>query len=186
MKLNKFTINCLLLLLLAGCGDADVNQNIAAYKPVYGTIDNIQSFIKTTAPQPLRSVGKIYTYNNLLLINEVGKGIHVYDNQDPTSPINSKFISIPGNIDVALKDGYLYADLNAGVVTLDISNLDSVKVTHINTEYKGENLQNNPSQSMLNTRPSGKVYYECPDASKGQILTWELATIPKPVCYMNN
>ena len=121
-----------------------------------------------------------------MLINEVGKGVHVYDNQDPSAPVNLKFIAIPGNVDVALKDGYLYADLNFGIITLDISDLDHVTLTHLNTEYKGNDIQNTPPRNQLDTRPSGKVYFECPEASKGTVITWELVQMPKPQCYMNN
>lgn len=186
MKLNTLTVACLFILMMGGCSDKETEQSVLAFKPIYGGSAEIQKLITTTEPQPLKSVGKIYTYGNLLLINEVGSGVHVYNNQDPSAPVNLKFISIPGNIDVALKDGYLYADLNFGIATLDFSDLDNVKLTHLNTEYKGNDIQNTPSQNFIAARPAGKVYFECPEASKGTVITWELVQMPKPQCYINN
>ncbi|HCD67462.1 MAG TPA: hypothetical protein DEQ56_03205 [Bacteroidetes bacterium] len=186
MKLHTLTIAACFILLIGSCSENETTKSIIGFKPVYGGIEDIQKLITTTTAQPLKSVGKIYTYGNLLLINEVGKGVHVYDNQDPSAPVNLKFIAIPGNVDVALKDGYLYADLNFGIITLDISDLDHVTLTHLNTEYKGNDIQNTPPRNQLDTRPSGKVYFECPEASKGTVITWELVQMPKPQCYMNN
>jgi hypothetical protein len=111
MKLHTLTIAAFFMLFMGSCSDNETTKSVIGFKPVYGGLEDIQKLITTTAPQPLKSVGKIYTYGNLLLINEVGKGVHVYDNQDPSAPVNLKFIAIPGNVDVALKDGYLYADL---------------------------------------------------------------------------
>ena len=144
MKLHTLTIAACFILLIGSCSENETTKSIIGFKPVYGGIEDIQKLITTTTAQPLKSVGKIYTYGNLLLINEVGKGVHVYDNQDPSAPVNLKFIAIPGNVDVALKDGYLYADLNFGIITLDISDLDHVTLTHLNTEYKGNSGSESP------------------------------------------
>jgi hypothetical protein len=36
---------------------------------VYGTLDDLKAMITTQPPRSLNSVGKIYTYNQLLLVN---------------------------------------------------------------------------------------------------------------------
>jgi hypothetical protein len=88
MKLHTLTIAACFILLIGSCSENETTKSIIGFKPVYGGIEDIQKLITTTTAQPLKSVGKIYTYGNLLLINEVGKGVHVYDNQDPSAPVN--------------------------------------------------------------------------------------------------
>jgi hypothetical protein len=61
-------------------------------------------------------------YGDYLFINEVNEGIHVIDNTDPSSPRNVAFIEIMGNIDLAAKDGILYADNLVDLLLFDISN----------------------------------------------------------------
>jgi hypothetical protein len=56
----------------------------------------------------------------------------VIDNRNPASPQNVAFISIPGNLDLALKGNILYADLYTDLVTLDISNPLNVVVKKFN------------------------------------------------------
>ena len=36
--------------------------------------------------------------------------VHMYDNSDPSNPVNIGYIAIPGNVDIAIKDGHMYAD----------------------------------------------------------------------------
>ena len=150
MKLHTLTIAACFMLLMGSCSDNETTKSVIGFQTgLWRNRRHSKTNYNYCTAQPLKSVGKIYTYGNLLLINEVGKGVHVYDNQDPSAPVNLKFIAIPGNVDVALKDGYLYADLNFGIVTLDISDLDHVTLTHLNTEYKGNDIQNTPlSQSI--------------------------------------
>jgi len=73
----------------------------------------------------LISPGKIYYYNNLLMINEKNEGIHIYDNSNPASPIYNGFISIKGNLDVTIKNDILYADSYVDLLTIDVSDFTS-------------------------------------------------------------
>ena len=50
------------------------------------------------------------------------RGIHVIDNSNPAAPRNVAFIDMPGNLDLAVKGNFLYADLYTDLVTLDIAN----------------------------------------------------------------
>ncbi len=79
-------------------------------------------------PKEIENRGKIYTYKNLILINEPNLGIHIIDNSNRKNPINKVFLSIMGNIDMAVKDGYLYADSFMDMVIFDIRNLDNIVV----------------------------------------------------------
>jgi hypothetical protein len=179
----------LFVLLFAGlssCNDGENTEKVMGLKPIYSSSEELATLITSVDPIPLRQVGKIYTKGNLLFINEVNTGVHVYDNNDATSPKKLKFIKVPGNIDIAMKGNYLYADMGTGLVTIDIADLDNVKVTSVDNNYVSEINQVQPPQSTLDLVNQRKVYFECADRTKGAIIAWELIEMPKPQCYINN
>ncbi len=92
------------------------------YTPVYRTVDEIRRNIQTEAPRELERPGKIYFYQNYILLNEYREGLHVIDNQDPKNPQIIAFIKIPGNMDMAVKNNILYADNYIDLLSIDISN----------------------------------------------------------------
>lgn len=69
--------------------------------------------------------GKIYYYQDYILLNEYQEGIHFINNTVPSNPINERFLPIPGNVDVAVKNGILFADNFTDIISLDISDLSS-------------------------------------------------------------
>ncbi|MDP4265226.1 MAG: hypothetical protein Q8941_22050 [Bacteroidota bacterium] len=101
------------------------------YEPIYRTKDEVRANIKSNAPVDLKNTGKFYVYGNYIFLNEVDKGIHVIDNTDPSHPRNIAFITIPGNIDLAVKGNILYADLYTDLVAMDISNPSNITVKKI-------------------------------------------------------
>jgi hypothetical protein len=38
---------------------------------------------------------------------------------------------------------------------------------------------------MTSNFSSNKVYFECPDPTKGMVISWEINEILKPECYIN-
>jgi len=185
MKFSLFLF-AILLTSLWGCNESDSPEMVQGLRPIYGTPEELAKLIRSDQPLPLKQVGKIYTRGNLLFINEVNKGVHVFDNIDPTNPTKLKFINIPGNVDVAVKGNFLFADMGSGLVTIDIADIDNVKVTDIDNNYVSEINQVQPPQNTLDLLRSGKIYFECADRSKGPIVSWELVEMPKPQCYINN
>lgn len=121
----------LLFLALAGFLFGACNQDkceevrtYVRYDPVFTTTDEFRVPIEAEAARVLKEPGKIYFYNQYILINEMREGIHVIDNQDPSNPNNIAFIPIPGNIDMAIMNDMLYADAYTDLVILDIGNID--------------------------------------------------------------
>lgn len=172
--------------LLASSCSEDHLSNVDALCPVYGTIDDLEKMISSTDPQPILEPGKIYVKDDYLFINETLKGIHVYDNADPSNPLAIAFISIPGNVDVAMKGDYLYADYNNGLATIDLSDIYNAKLLDFNSEYNSnDNGQLYPPMTSTSAMNSDVVYFECPDAEKGLIIGWEKKNIPQPNCYIN-
>lgn len=99
----------------------DETLTFIQYDPIYLNYDQIRVDIKSEEGRELNNPGNIYSYKNYLLINEIREGIHVYDNTDPTNPVNLAFISIPGNVDMAIQDDVLFADNYMDVISIDIS-----------------------------------------------------------------
>lgn len=69
------------------------------------------------------NTGKFYYYNDHIFINERYEGIHIIDNSDRENPVQSGFIELPGNLDIAIRNDMLYADNYTDLLTIDISNL---------------------------------------------------------------
>jgi hypothetical protein len=116
--------------LLEGCSDkCDIKTEYVYLEPVYTTVQQLRESIEITAPEPLHGVGQLYLKDNLIFVNDPGKGIHIIDNSNPSQPLPKKFLKIPGNFDLAIKGNILYADSYVDLVAFDISDINSVEET---------------------------------------------------------
>ena len=129
MKSNSRLLNalCLLLgasLLLPSClkDECEATQTYIAFHPVYVQGENFRQPVEAEPARTLSEPGKIYVYGDYLLINEKEKGIHIYNNANPAAPEPIVFLPIPGNVDMAVSNGLLYADSYVDLITIDISN----------------------------------------------------------------
>ncbi|MCP4313505.1 MAG: hypothetical protein GY790_19790 [Bacteroidetes bacterium] len=113
----------LLALLIAfnSCTDKRL-QTFTANVPIYLSYEELRSSFAVTTGQEMRQPGKIYYMEPYLYINEYQEGIHVVDMSDPATPQLSAFISIPGNVDMAIRNNTLYADSYTDLVMVDINN----------------------------------------------------------------
>jgi hypothetical protein len=78
-------------------------------------------------PVRIQRTGKIYIYKDYLFINEPNKGIHIYNNANPASPVNLAFLQVPGNADLAIRNNILYADSYVDLLAFDISTMANIK-----------------------------------------------------------
>lgn len=126
-------LTILMMLSLVSCKDSSVEfRKYTANVPQYMSYDDMRRPVKSIAGFAIGTAGKIYIKDNYLFVNEKYKGIHVFDNSNPSSPVNIAFLDIPGNVDLAVKGNYLYADNYVDLIVLDISNLNSpVEVARI-------------------------------------------------------
>src|SRR5512133_662122 len=107
MKTIRYTfIISLFAVLLAGCMD-EYTEVFMANSPVYMSYEDLRESVKVTSPTDLVNPGKIYFKDGYIFIVEEMKGIHIIDNRNPRSPQNLKFIEIPGNVDIAIKNNIL-------------------------------------------------------------------------------
>lgn len=117
---------CVVLLAQQSCVKDSCRKAYKLYTPVYKSLRQARADMHSTAPQPLQATGKLNVFGNTVFLNEKGRGIHVIDNGNPQAPKNLGFIAIPGNLNMAVKGSYLYADSYSDVVVFDISNASAV------------------------------------------------------------
>ncbi len=98
-------------MLLAGCLKDKMTKTYTIFTPVYMSKAEALANVKSSTPQQLKETGKIYLYGRYIFLNEINKGVHIIDNTNPANPNPVGFISIPGNIDIAVKGNTLFADL---------------------------------------------------------------------------
>jgi len=126
-KIALLTLIAGTILSLQSClkDSCEANQIYLRLAPVFLSAEDIRKDIKTSEPRALKKPGKLYFYNDFILINEQREGIHVIDNTDSSNPKNIKFIEINGNLDMAVKNSILYADNVTDLLAIDISNPSS-------------------------------------------------------------
>lgn len=114
-----------LICMLCGCNDDMLVKETVTYtvnKPVYMSADVFRSSVKvTTQPEEITQQGKICFYEGYLYVSEPGKGIHIIDNRNPSTPASVGFIELVGNADLAIRNNMLYADSYVDLIWFDIS-----------------------------------------------------------------
>ncbi len=95
-------------------------------KPLVISKAEFKNGVDVIAPSPIVGSGKIYAYKDYIFVNDKYRGVHVIDNSDPSAPMKIAFIKIAGNVDISIKDDYLYADSVIDLVVLDISDIHNI------------------------------------------------------------
>jgi len=126
IRLNAIFQLMAMLFILSGCEDKYTEQYLSL-EPVYMSYKDFREAVKVESTHLLEKPGKIYYKDNYLFINEIMKGIHVYNNTNPASPRYVGFIAIPGNVDMVIKGNIMYADSYIDLVGIDISNPATAK-----------------------------------------------------------
>ncbi len=170
---------CLLILTasLSGCMDKTVERiTYKANVPVYMEFNEFRSSFSISEPRDVSYPGKIYFKDNFLFVNEIGKGIHVIDDANPSNPRKVGFYEIVGNVDMAIRGNILFADSYIDLVAIDISKIDKpVEINRIENVFP-------------EIVPEGDRWYPYAmvDKSKGVIVDWKVKTITEDVEPGNN
>lgn len=115
-----------LLALLVSCVDNYDRSELAfisEYKPVLMDRESLERSIKWQPPAEIKSPAKIYYKDNYILISERYKGVHIVDNADPKNPVIKGYISVPGCVDMSVKESTLYVDNAVDLVAIDLSKI---------------------------------------------------------------
>jgi hypothetical protein len=175
--MNKFTLIFAGIFLLQGCYDEPPFRPsfpagvVEGYEPIYA--DASKADIAFEPAHQLREPGKIYLYGTLLLVNELYKGIHVFDNADPEHPVAVGFLRIPGNIDVAIRNDVLYADHLGDLVAIDVHDWQSPR----------EISRLHQANWNLTLPPENMRYFACVETERGPVVGWRLTTLTNPKCF---
>lgn len=167
-QIKQISLVLMITLAFASCKDKVTKEvSYFANVPVYMSQEDFKSAVKKTSPQEVKEPGKIYIKDKYLFVNEVGKGIHVFDNSNPSTPISKAFINIPGNVDMAIRGSLLYVDSYIDLVVIDIADIQ------------------NPVEVDRYANAFPDIYpeynYEYPvaqiDNSKGIVVDWKIEEI---------
>ncbi len=128
MKLNYLFLS-LVFFSLWSCDKKDLDfELVQVATPELMTKADFRKSVEIMTPVSIDKVGKIYAYKNYIFVSDVNKGVHIIDNSNPTLPKAIKYIKIPGNEDISVKDDFLYADSATDLVVFDISNINSITI----------------------------------------------------------
>ena len=86
----------------------EYEEPTSLYEPVFLDRTAFEESVLLKNSLAIGISGKIYIKDNLLFINELRKGFHVYDNSDPENPKAIKFLEAPGATDMAIRDNIIY------------------------------------------------------------------------------
>ena len=131
MKKQLLCIVSLATLFFVSCSDS--NEDDADYadylvaRPLIMSRAEFASSVDILPPQPIDESGKVYAYQDYVFINDKSKGIHIIDNSNPQQPVKIAFVEIPGNVDISVKDNFLFADSIMDLIVLDISDINSIE-----------------------------------------------------------
>jgi len=132
------------------------------YKPVFIDRAEFEKSVLLQDPIPIVTSGKIYTKGNLLFINELRKGFHIYDNTDPSNPIAIKFLAAPGSTDLAIRNETLYINQATDLIALNYDQTNNIvqltkRVANIFPELRS---------------PLGILPYNVPEGNV--VIDWEI------------
>ena len=120
-----------LLALQACCPLDDFDElSHSDYEPVYLSRSDFENSVTLQKPRFIVNSGKIYIIENLLFINEVRKGFHIFDNTNAENPLPLNFINAPGSTDLAIRENVVFINQATDLVSARLSlGPSSVKVT---------------------------------------------------------
>lgn len=177
MKLTLFTtcLSAVTMALFSACQPFDPDDNTPpkqteGWAPVYSQTARA---IKSTDTRNIENGGKIYIKDKRLYQVETGKGIHAIDISNPSDPRKITFIEIAGCQEMSVMGNMMYANNLNDLVTIDISDISNVKET---------DRRKDAFHILDRGHPPSSGWFECIDASKGDVIGWELKTLYSPKC----
>ena len=166
---------CSGIMVISGCKDVVIETSIYTYmvnEPVFMDTDAFRESVHvTTKARSINNYGKMCFYDGYIYISESEEGIHIINNSDPSHPQNVGFIELLGNVDLAIRNGKLYADAYIDLVWFDISDPQKPELEGRleNVFTKGLPL---PSTGNGYLTDYGMCYDEN-GYSKGVVVGWE-------------
>ena len=136
-------------------------------RPVYMSYQALRESFSVEAARSPDQLGRLYLYQDYIFLNERNQGLHVIDNSNPETPVNVGFLRIPGNTEVAIRDGFLYADSYVDLITLDLNDPTNIQLVSRQEDiFPFDAFQNIPYNISLSSYDT--------DAANGVIIGYRL------------
>jgi hypothetical protein len=174
-------------------GTKDSTGNYSGFKAKTIINFNEVNNIGIDSAQTIKNIGQVLANEKYLLIGELKKGIHVFDNRNPTKPINFFFIRIPANTDFLLKDNFLIADNGNDLISMNVKVIEEIidkgrsisQIKRFGLSSLFEVFRIRDKQFRFPQFPIERnIFYDCSDTTKGFVIEWEKATLNElPKCY---
>lgn len=164
------TIFAFTAIFISSCEDSTFRE-YKGYAPVYMTYNDLRASVTTKQNIDLENPGKIYYKDNFIFIVEELKGIHVFDNTDPASPVKKTFINLPGVVDISISGHFLYADSFVDLVILDVENIDNIK--------EAGRVKDILPYTVPPVEEDFPMAYV--DEDRGVVIDWDLKTIKEKI-----
>lgn len=162
---------------LQGCFKDNCERELTylRFDPIFMSIDEIREPVAQMSPQTLERPGKIYFFNDYILINEQTKGIHIIDNADPSNPNNVSFLKIPGNLDMTIRDDKMYVDNAMDMLVLDVSDMSSISTVSRTQDAFTNDFVEGKGVIIGYTSEEVTETFECQD---GRVMEWNDFSTP--------
>lgn len=122
MKKMILAVMSLICISLSSCVKDNLLTTYTIRTGQYINSADVPAQIGVLPAKPISSSGKISLYGNYVFIAETLKGVHIVDISNTSSPRNLSFLNIPGCMDIALRNGYLYANSGRDLVIFNVNN----------------------------------------------------------------
>ena len=171
MKRQLLFASSLLALFFIACDSNEDDSEYAEYlvaRPIVMSRADFTSSVDILPPKPIDESGKVYAYEDYIFINDKSRGVHVINNSNPQQPVKVAFIEIPGNVDISVKDNYLYADSIMDLIVLDISDIQNIEQVN--------RLENVLREGIIFPFGADIVEYGAYDYETEILVGWETVT----------
>ena len=180
MNKISFLFFAVLAISLVSCTE-DLGKTEVTYTKataIYGDINDIRSAPLVAESRAIVDPGKVYVSEDLLLIGEEGKGIHVFDNSNPEAPSELYFMNIPENREFYVTNNKIYAESLYDVVKIDISNRQAPVI-----DSRVENAFTTPQENGQGQSIVGFEYRTVTEELDRSSGLWELANTGDPIFF---
>ncbi|UJH66332.1 LVIVD repeat-containing protein [Allomuricauda sp. SCSIO 65647] len=185
MKRNVFLTLFVAAIALLSCEDDEngpFEDYLVARPLTISKTEFRESSVTVVDPLPIDESGKMYAYKDYIFVNDKYKGVHVIDNSSPENPQKVSFIKIAGNVDISIKDDYLYADSLTDLVVLDISDVNNVTIVDWLEGVLGDGGFWLAAEFQNIEWPQADIYdYDGIDFNEDVIVGWQVKTERRPV-----
>jgi len=134
-----------MVLFFTSCMKDKCTHSYKIFTPVYKKLSELRSAVQSQPAAAVVNTGKLYIRDKWIFLNEQNKGIHVINNSDPSHPVKTSFINIPGNFDMYVKGNTLYADLYCDLVAINIADPAHIAVSKYLTKTFPDKVNNTSS-----------------------------------------